>query len=731
MNFESSKKQVNNYINNTVFADRHKYLILGGNTKYIMNDNGVLSSNSEYKNGSMLNKIEYCISTGDNSCNSGTYLLIPSSYWTLTGNSTSRYYINNASGLQTQSDSMSSNARVTEFVKSNVEVSGNGTYNNPWVFNNQYLVSLRISNKNQAYFGSKDNQKVLEEKYADNCSGGRGLCTEYEITTIKGYKNNTKDGCNLKYVNNINILEDKSRLNKYEITNINSDINCVLLFDRKKFNIIYNCGVGSGNPTNQTVLYNDRIKISNNVCSKTGYTQNGWQEKNTSENWQANSNIQFNYDDGEHGIQNQTLDLIAKFNPNKYTVSFDCDGGTNAPANQVATFDSNFTLTSSICKKVGYTQKGWKDQNGVTWTAENTKNWKWNYTYNPVLKAQWQADNTCDGRTPTYIGTVKMTLKPVNAWVNASVLKVDDEVNNIHNTYGTGYASYYGKKATPDLGVTVGELIGGGHGPDYFILYSLTSDIYYSTSKTTNVSQMHLLSNLYLSVYTNSATYYIYKLGCVKYPENFTFVGDFHTGARGGIGGPKIAVYDKPSNVGYTMTNGTNLFRGNNFSYFGVVGADDSIASYARDVGLYYSYNPTTIESDLKPFSAIEWSPFQNNRFWIYKRNTVKVPKNYKLISEVHTASTHGIGGAKVFVIDKINNKADLFSDNGLKTFTYSGFKLKYYWAGEGGIWFINPHGNNLYYSTYETDNAANLAPFNRTLSGKSLNSRYYIYQKQ
>ena len=150
-----------------------------------MDDNGVLSSSSEYKNGSMLNKIEYCISTGNNNCNGGTYLLIPSSYWTLTGNNASRYYINNASGLQTQSESMSSNARVTEFVKSNVEVSGNGTYNNPWVFNNQYLVSLRISSKNQAYFGSKDNQKNLEEKYAKSCGNEKGNCVEFEITTKK------------------------------------------------------------------------------------------------------------------------------------------------------------------------------------------------------------------------------------------------------------------------------------------------------------------------------------------------------------------------------------------------------------------------------------------------------------------------------------------------------------------------------------------------------------------
>ena len=147
-----------------------------------MNDNGILSSSSEYKNGSMLNKIEYCISTGDNSCNSSTYLLIPSSYWTLTGNNASRYYINNASGIQTQSDSMSSNVRVTEFVKSNVEVSGND-----YTFKNASYSSFNVGfyyqgvggiwyvnpKENDLYYSTSDTDKFeVLKPFTSTISGG-------------------------------------------------------------------------------------------------------------------------------------------------------------------------------------------------------------------------------------------------------------------------------------------------------------------------------------------------------------------------------------------------------------------------------------------------------------------------------------------------------------------------------------------------------------------------------
>ena len=81
-NFNDGVKEGNNYIKSTKYNTRGKYLIMS-NQKFIMNDDGTLSTNSDFYNGGFLNRLEYCISTGNSNCNGSTYLMIPASYWTL------------------------------------------------------------------------------------------------------------------------------------------------------------------------------------------------------------------------------------------------------------------------------------------------------------------------------------------------------------------------------------------------------------------------------------------------------------------------------------------------------------------------------------------------------------------------------------------------------------------------------------------------------------------------
>ena len=99
--------------------------------------------------------------------------------------------------------------------------------------------------------------------------------------------------------------------------------------------------------------------------------------------------------------------MYAIWNPNNYSVSFDCNGGTNAPSKQISTFGKSFTLTSNICKRNGYIQTGWVDQNNVSWTSSNTSNWTWKYDYDVTLNAVWKELSSneytvtfdCDGGT--------------------------------------------------------------------------------------------------------------------------------------------------------------------------------------------------------------------------------------------------------------------------------------------------------------------------------------------
>ena len=309
--YDDAINQGNNYIKSTIYNDRNKYLVTS-NQKFIMNDNGSLSNNGSFTNGGFLNRLEYCISTGNSNCNGATYLIIPASYWTLSGNSTSRYYVNNVSGLNIQSDTYSSGVRVTEFVKPQISVTGNGTYNNPWVFDSAYLISLTSSNKNNAYFNINGEKVAKSEKYAEKRNNE--FYAKFEFTVAHGYENNNKDGCNLKLLSStkVNPSNSVSEIKKkYEIGNIKSDISCIAMFKKKEFTINYNCNSGNGNIPSVKVIYGDNFRLTSSLCTRSGYRQDGWLDGNNNR-WNETSGP-FNFDDGERGINNKTLTLKANW----------------------------------------------------------------------------------------------------------------------------------------------------------------------------------------------------------------------------------------------------------------------------------------------------------------------------------------------------------------------------------------------------------------------------------
>ena len=195
-NYNDSIKQTNNYITQSKYSTRNKYLIMN-NQKFIF-ESGKLSSSNSFYNGGMINYDEFCLSTGNSSCKGGSYLTISNKYWTLSGTSDSRYYVDNINKTGTQSDLDKSNVRVTEFVKPNVEVTGIGTFSNPWKFNTNYYVELHSSNKRLGHFGnSTSDVKPNLVGYAEKCSDSDNYCFPLTAITIKGYTNDPIDGCGL------------------------------------------------------------------------------------------------------------------------------------------------------------------------------------------------------------------------------------------------------------------------------------------------------------------------------------------------------------------------------------------------------------------------------------------------------------------------------------------------------------------------------------------------------
>ena len=356
-NYNKAIQEGNAYINSSKFKAKNKYLITNGDINYKMQDNGLIAYDGGFKYCGFLNKREFCLSTGRDDCKGKSYLVIPTTYWTASGNPTNRYNIDMVKGLNTKSDNNQLGSRVTQYVKPEATVSGLGTYANPWIFFGSYYVSLSTNSKKYATFNETGTNK-LEKYSSESCISGAPNCINFEMTLHHGYENNSNDGCGLK------LLNRNARVHQFEISSIKDDIECIAVFVKKTFTISFNCDTGNGTVANKTVVYDNNLVLPGDSCSRVGYTQDGW-VNGSNEKWALGSTIKFTYDDDEIGIHNKQLSLKASFRAHKYTVVYHGNGATDgSTAASSHTFDVSKNLTSNGFSRKGYLFAGWATTSG-------------------------------------------------------------------------------------------------------------------------------------------------------------------------------------------------------------------------------------------------------------------------------------------------------------------------------------------------------------------------------
>ena len=200
--------KANSYING--YGDRNKYLIF--NRKYGFNAGNVvdgvdLSNNKVFYTGGMLSKDEYVTSISDG----GSYLSPGTEYWTLTPADGSKVYTVShilTSGKHYRNDSLG--VRVTQYVSPTAQVTGTGRRTDPWVFVTQYRVSIESTDKNMG---------TVEPNTLYLAKGASG---RIELKPKGGYR----------YVSNTCNLSQTTDKNYLRVDNINSDMGCLVDFDR-------------------------------------------------------------------------------------------------------------------------------------------------------------------------------------------------------------------------------------------------------------------------------------------------------------------------------------------------------------------------------------------------------------------------------------------------------------------------------------------------------------------
>jgi len=201
----------------------------------------------------------------------------------------------------------------------------------------------------------------------------------------------------------------------------------------KEYTITYDANGGTGAPSNQIKIHGVELALSDVVPTRTGYAFMGW---NTLADGSGTS-----YASGGRYTDNVGVTLYAQW-AKEYTITYDANGGTGAPSNQIKIHDGEFKLSATEPTRDGLSFAGWNTSaygNGTSYAPRGS------YTANAdvTLYAQWKVSFSCGDDSKTFnvktvtIGTQTWMTENLNCNVGGSKCYENDE--SYCNTYGRLY----------------------------------------------------------------------------------------------------------------------------------------------------------------------------------------------------------------------------------------------------------------------------------------------------
>ena len=123
------------------------------------------------------------------------------------------------------------------------------------------------------------------------------------------------------------------------------------------FRIEFDANGGSGAPEAQTKTYGEPLNLSSTVPTREGYRFLGWATSSTATSAQ--------YQPGESYTEEDDATLYAVW-ARVYTISYDANGGSGAPASQTKIHGTALTLRSTSPTRSGYRFLGWATSSDAT-----------------------------------------------------------------------------------------------------------------------------------------------------------------------------------------------------------------------------------------------------------------------------------------------------------------------------------------------------------------------------
>lgn len=173
----------------------------------------------------------------------------------------------------------------------------------------------------------------------------------------------------------------------------------------RDWTVSYN-GNGGSTPASQNKHYGANITLGSS--SREGYTF---------QYWKGSDGV--NYSAGQTFTGNYALTLTAVWSINTWQVSFNANGGTNAPGNQTKTYGQTLTITSAVPSRTLYDFVSWSGSDGVTYYQNSqftgnyaltlTANWKLAYVA-PTITSLAAYHCTSDGTAADDGTYIKVTI---------------------------------------------------------------------------------------------------------------------------------------------------------------------------------------------------------------------------------------------------------------------------------------------------------------------------------
>ena len=400
LNYSNAVSKAENYLN-SIYEYKttyHRYLIPIPEDKVTKFYTELEQNGENFKYGGLLSEYEFLI-TEKHRGNKYSYLYESDDFWTLSnGNkeNTKKVISNNVNNVDIHEESPG--VKVTEFVDDNTMIMGAGAYDDPWVFVPKYQVTIKTNDKNKGMLIDPTvSPKTETEEVTITLS--RNSRAFLNIKAKEGYQylGNT---CGY-IINDIDIRNSNNvtqgQLIIYEVS---KDLECEIIFGAKTFEVLLETDGNSFNNNNLNKIYifpqkswysdnkaQNQISKINNLPRKKGFKTEGLYLENNGELLPNTScqGVEYISSDGTlKDIDEITIGMIGNdvtlypcYQPNKYTVQYDCNGGEGKLEDTTHYYNVSANLRENECTREGYKFIGWNTEpngNGITFSVGQQTN---------------------------------------------------------------------------------------------------------------------------------------------------------------------------------------------------------------------------------------------------------------------------------------------------------------------------------------------------------------------